>query len=120
MEDFKRFTSLFCAFTKGKGVHIINKTNSRSRKVVGVADFNKVSIVEKEKNRRQRRPLWDAILCRKLRRRKARKTERRRALRNEGGNVGDNPFRNVSFSQVVEKSGRYDSVKRPSHVKRQQ
>ncbi len=57
MKDFKRFTGLFCAFTKGKVVHIINKTNSRSRKVIRVADFKKVSIVEKERNRRERGPM---------------------------------------------------------------
>jgi hypothetical protein len=46
MKDFKRFTSLFCAFAKGKGVEIIHKTNSRSRKVRRVADSNQISIIE--------------------------------------------------------------------------
>jgi hypothetical protein len=52
MKDFKCLTSLFCAFTIGKRVEIINKTNSRSREIIRVAYFNKVSIVEKKKHMR--------------------------------------------------------------------
>jgi hypothetical protein len=48
MKDFKCPTSLFCASTIGKGIDIINKTNSRSWEIIGVADFDKVSIVKKE------------------------------------------------------------------------
>jgi hypothetical protein len=51
-KDLKRLTSLFWAFTIGKGIDIINKTNSRSREIIGDADFDKVSIVEDEFNRR--------------------------------------------------------------------
>jgi hypothetical protein len=54
MKDFKRLKSLFCAFIKGNRIDIVNKTHSRSRKVVRTAGFNKVSIVKKEEDRRQR------------------------------------------------------------------
>jgi hypothetical protein len=52
-----------------------------------------------------------------LGRRIARKNERSRTVRNEGRNKGNNPFRYFSFSSVVKKSGRDNSVKCPSHVK---
>jgi hypothetical protein len=50
MKNFKGLTSLFYAFTKGKGVDIIHKTNSTSRKVIRIANSNQISIIEKEKN----------------------------------------------------------------------
>jgi hypothetical protein len=51
MKYFKRLTILFCAFTIGKGIDIIKKTNSRSKEIIRVANFDKVGIVEEKQNR---------------------------------------------------------------------
>ncbi len=50
MKYFKHLRNYFYAFTKGKGVDIMHKTNSRSRKVIRIANYNQISIVKKEKN----------------------------------------------------------------------
>jgi hypothetical protein len=42
MKNFKRIVCLLYAFTKCKRVDILYKTNSRSRKVIRVANLNQI------------------------------------------------------------------------------
>jgi hypothetical protein len=75
MNLFQNGTGLLSALPKSQNICIINKTNTSSREVRGVANVNKISIVKKEKNGRERGALGNALLRRKGRRREARKTQ---------------------------------------------
>ena len=75
MNVFQNGTGLLLALPKSQNICIINKTNTSSGEVRGVANVNKISIVKKEKNGRQRRALGNALLRRKGRRGEARKTQ---------------------------------------------
>jgi hypothetical protein len=57
---FQNRTGLLSAFPKSQNICIINKTNSSSREIRGVAHINKIRIIKKEKNRREGRALGDA------------------------------------------------------------
>jgi hypothetical protein len=48
MNLFQNGTGLLSALPKSQNICIINKTNASSRKVRGVANINKISIVKKE------------------------------------------------------------------------
>jgi hypothetical protein len=51
---FQNGTGLLSALPKSQNICIINKTNTSSREIRGVADINQIGIVEKEKNGRER------------------------------------------------------------------
>jgi hypothetical protein len=50
MRNFEHVTSLVYVYTRGKGVDIVNKINTRSRKVIRIANFNQISILKKRKH----------------------------------------------------------------------
>jgi hypothetical protein len=72
---FQNRTGLLSVLPKSQNICVINKTNTGSRKVRGVANVSKISIVKKKKNGRERRALGNALLRRKGRRGEARKTQ---------------------------------------------
>ncbi len=72
---FQNRTGLLSALPKSQNICVINETNTSSRKVRGVANVNKISILKKKKNGRERRALGNALLRQKGRRGEARKTQ---------------------------------------------
>jgi hypothetical protein len=59
---FQNRTGLLSALPKSQNICIINKTNTSSREIRGVAYINQISIVKKEKNGRERRALGTPCL----------------------------------------------------------
>jgi hypothetical protein len=68
-------TGLRSAIPKSQNIYVINKTNTSSRKVRGVTNINKISIIKKDKNGRERIAFGNTLLRQKGRRWEARKTQ---------------------------------------------